>query len=281
MKKFLIALSSLLLLGGCFGSSNGRSKDGISYKYRISSPDAHGIATITSNFRLQWNEAEDGTISGVYINEDTEETLNITGTSGPSGRAITVGRTEEISGVLYFVFTLPAGDLSGEISISVETYDSSDQLVDSDTVDVIAETDGIEDDGGDGGDGGDDGDPSGTIVYQSIHNCTNAGTGGGPSTYSANIRVEITPDDTEFGFSGSLIYSDDRPSSFTLNSIPFVAHDHCSPLETCFKHTSQHDEFWLNMLGNFETGGFYVNLNYFNDDYSVNITCSTKLPEVP
>ncbi len=157
MFKFIFTFSTLLFLTGCFGGNKANStNDDITYTYQISSlPEVHGFSTtITSNFTLQWNEDDDGNVSGIYINQDTQETLTVTGVSNLTGRTITAERSEPINNILYFSFIIPPGSLNGEISIDVESYNSTEDSTSTDTIQVNAQTATYDDDDNDDGDDG-------------------------------------------------------------------------------------------------------------------------------
>lgn len=119
----------LVIIGAMTACSS--SDSGTSYKYQISGSGVTGLShsTVTpfaSNFVMKWNEAADGTITGVFTNTSTGASFPVTGMSDPStGRTmeISLPNNASISRVVVVIATL--GDLNGAVSADVTTYDLS------------------------------------------------------------------------------------------------------------------------------------------------------------
>lgn len=149
---------SLLILSGCTGTG---SFDGSStaYKYQISgvAPLSVGpITALSTNFVLKWNEDTSGNITGIYTNQSTGESISITGTSTGSGRTINGTLSSVVSGASSIRFIIAqTGALSGTVSATFKTFDSSGAELSSQSVSVEATTEGgdEEEDDDDGGTG--------------------------------------------------------------------------------------------------------------------------------
>ena len=145
--KIVLLMSFAFLLAACTSGSGGGTST-TSYKYKISgaaplmilTEGQKSVSTFASNFILKWNETS-GVVAGIYTDDTTNEVLVVTGTSNGSGRQITATRTAAISGVKSFQFAISqTGDINGTISATLTTYDENSNVVQTQSVNVVAET---------------------------------------------------------------------------------------------------------------------------------------------
>lgn len=120
--KLLLGLILMATLSACSGGSSGSGGATTTYKYKVTGADPdQSMMMSVAQFTLQWNESA-GVATGVY--KGNSGTFNVTGTSGGSGRTLTVAFSTPvgIQAITKFQLNLPAGDLNG--SVVGATYDA-------------------------------------------------------------------------------------------------------------------------------------------------------------
>lgn len=151
---------SILFLSACSGGGGGGSST--TYKYQVSgvsplsvsSTSDDDISALSSSFILKWNEDSNGNISGIYMNQSTGQSIQVTGVSDGTGRTIDGALNPPEGGVSSIRFIVSqTGDLNGTVNATFKTFDSGGSELSSQNISVDATTTGSSGGGGGGGGG--------------------------------------------------------------------------------------------------------------------------------
>lgn len=144
-----VGLSALFTACGG-GGGGGSAAPAVTYKYKITAALSfvpYVRASATSQFTIQWNEDASGNITGIFTDEDGT-VVPVTGISNGSGRTITGTLPDPIGPATKVRLLISqTGPLNGTLNnVTLEMLDTANTIISTDTITVVAETSGEDED---------------------------------------------------------------------------------------------------------------------------------------